>query len=179
MLKYTASEQIKIAIGVTSLILLTVVLMPLALFFIPAAFGITTLGYPFFTFCIVPAMIGALVFDLHPFLSSVMGAFLFLIFMYFTYFGEDISMIIGKFFKKICKKEEIKGILSRILKSVLKGCAFIIFAIVVSLVGLSPAIVAYYIFDLGIVVSVLFNIICIFTLKALSFCYFHWRGWSE
>lgn len=45
MLKYTASEQIKIAIGVTSLILLTVVLMPLALFFIPAAFGITTLGY--------------------------------------------------------------------------------------------------------------------------------------
>ena len=45
MLKYTASEQIKIAIGVTSLILLTVVLMPLALFFILAAFGITTLGY--------------------------------------------------------------------------------------------------------------------------------------
>lgn len=45
MLKYTASEQIKIAIGVTSLILLTVVLMPSALFFIPAAFGITTLGY--------------------------------------------------------------------------------------------------------------------------------------
>lgn len=45
MLKYTASEQIKIAIGVTSLILLTVVLMPLALFFIPAAFGITKLGY--------------------------------------------------------------------------------------------------------------------------------------
>jgi len=45
MLKYTALEQIKIGIGVTSLILLTVVLMPLALFFIPAAFGITTLGY--------------------------------------------------------------------------------------------------------------------------------------
>lgn len=45
MLKYTASEQIKIAIGVTSLILLTVVLMPSALFFILAAFGITTLGY--------------------------------------------------------------------------------------------------------------------------------------
>lgn len=130
----------------------------------------------FFTFCIVPAMIGALVFDLNPYLSSVMGAFLFLIFMYFIYFGEDISMIIGKFFKKICKEEGIKDKLSRILKSVLKGCASIIFAIVVSLVGLSPAIVAYYIFDLGIVVSVLFNIICIFTLKALSFCYFHWRG---
>ena len=85
-------------------------------------------------------------------------------------------MIIDKFIKKICKKEEIKGILSRILESVLKGCAFIIFVIVVFLVGLSPAIVAYYIFDLGIVVSVLFNILCIFALKALSFCYFYWRG---
>lgn len=85
-------------------------------------------------------------------------------------------MIIDKFIKKICKEEGIKDKLSRILESVLKGCAFIIFAIVVFLVGLSPAIVAYYIFDLGIVVSVLFNILCIFALKALSFCYFHWRG---
>lgn len=105
----------------------------------------------FFTFCIVPAMIGALVFDLHPYLSSVMGAFLFLIFMYFTYFGEDISMIIGKFFKKICKEEGIKGILSRILEY----CKTFVLLVVVSLTLCLPVFIAHFLLDIELVLSVL------------------------
>lgn len=105
----------------------------------------------FFTFCIVPAMIGALVFDLPPYLSSVMGAFLFLIFMYFTYFGEDISMIIGKFFKKICKEEGIKGILSRILEC----CKTFVLLVVVSLIICLPVFIAHFLLDIELGLSVL------------------------
>lgn len=47
----------------------------------------------FFTFCIVPAMIGALVFDLPPYLSSVMGAFLFLIFICWMYAITGIILV--------------------------------------------------------------------------------------
>jgi len=116
----------------------------------------------FFTFCIVPAMIGALVFDLNPYLSSVMGAFLFLIFMYFTYFGEDISMIIGKFFKKICKEEGIKGILSRILEY----CKTFVLLVVASLIFCLPVFIAHFLLgiELGLsgLLSVVFWIIIMF-----------------
>lgn len=116
----------------------------------------------FFTFCIVPAMIGALVFDLPPYLSSVMGAFLFLIFMYFTYFGEDILMIIGKFFKKICKEEEIKGILSRILEY----CKTFVLLVVASLIFCLPVFIAHFLLgiELGLsgLLSVVFWIIIMF-----------------
>lgn len=109
----------------------------------------------FFTFCIVPAMIGALVFDLPPYLSSVMGAFLFLIFMYFTYFGEDISMIIGKFFKEICKEEEIKGILSRILEC----CKTFVLLVVASLIFCLPVFIAHFLLGIELGLSGLLGVV--------------------
>lgn len=109
----------------------------------------------FFTFCIVPAMIGALVFDLPPYLSSVMGAFLFLIFMYFTYFGEDISMIIGKFFKKLCKEEGIKGILSRILEY----CKTFVLLVVASLIFCLPVFIAHFLLGIELGLSGLLGVV--------------------
>ena len=123
----------------------------------------------FFTFCIVPAMIGALVFDLNPYLSSVMGAFLFLIFMYFTYFGEDISMIIGKFFKKICKEEGIKGILSRILE----GCKTFVLLVVASLILCLPVFIAHFLLSIELGLSALLGAVFWFI---IMFVYVQYGG---
>lgn len=123
----------------------------------------------FFTFCIVPAMIGALVFDLNPYLSSVMGAFLFLIFMYFTYFGEDISMIIGKFFKKICKEEGIKGILSRILE----GCRMFVLFVVAILIFAMPVFIAHFLLSIELGLSALLGAVFWFI---IMFVYVQYGG---
>lgn len=102
----------------------------------------------FFMFYFVPAMIGVFVFDLPPYLSSVMGAFIFLISVYII---DDIMKVIDKFIKKICKEEGIKGILSRILEY----CKTFVLLVVVSLTLCLPVFIAHFLLDIELVLSVL------------------------
>lgn len=113
----------------------------------------------FFMFWFVPAMIGVFVFDLPPYLSSVMGAFIFLISVYII---DDIMKVIDKFIKKICKEGEIKGILSRILEY----CRMFVLFVVAILIFALPLFIAHFLLgiELGLsgLLSVVFWIIIMF-----------------
>lgn len=121
--------------------------------------AVASLLMHFFMFYFVPAMIGVLVFDLPPYLSSVMGAFIFLISVYII---DDIMKVIDKFIKKICKEGEIKGILSRILEY----CRMFVLFVVAILIFALPLFIAHFLLgiELGLsgLLSVVFWIIIMF-----------------
>ena len=120
----------------------------------------------FFMFWFVPAMIGVFVFDLPPYLSFVMGAFIFLISMYII---GDIMKVIDKFIKKICKKEEIKGILSRILEV----CKKFVLSVVVSLILCLQVFIAHFLLDIELVLS---GVLCAVFWIIIMFVYIQYGG---
>lgn len=120
----------------------------------------------FFMFFFVPAMIGVLVFDLPPYLSSVMGAFIFLISMYII---DDIMKVIDKFIKKICKKEEIKGILSRILE----GCRMFVLFVVAILIFALPLFIAHFLLGIELGLS---GLLCAVFWIIIMFVYVQYGG---
>lgn len=120
----------------------------------------------FFMFYFVPAMIGVFVFDLPPYLSSVMGAFIFLISVYII---DDIMKVIDKFIKKICKKVEIKGILSRILEY----CRMFVLFVVAILIFALPLFIAHFLLGIELGLS---GLLCAVFWITIMFVYVQYGG---
>lgn len=77
--------------------------------------------------------------------------------------------VIDKFIKKICKKEEIKGILSRILEY----CKTFVLLVVASLIFCLPVFIAHFLLDIELVLSALLGAVFWFI---IMFVYVQYGG---